>query len=100
MSEEYYLRAVVVAFHPDRGFGFLRLLRDPTDRSSATKDMPSYFFHFKMCGLPKEALHPGLIVDFELASRNGSGNELNPPRENLQAINFTPIEEIFIPSED
>jgi hypothetical protein len=93
-NEEFYPRGVIVAFHPDRGFGFLRLLRDPTDRGSATKDMPSYFFHFKSCGLPKEALHPGLIVDFELASRNGSGNELNPPRDNTQAINFIPIEEV------
>ena len=100
MSEEldFYPRGVVVAFHSDRGFGFLRVLRDPTDRNSATKEMPSYFFHFKNSGLEKEAIHVGAVFDFELASRNGSRQgqqvSLNPPRDKVQAINLVPIQEV------
>jgi hypothetical protein len=90
MSEEFYLRAVIVAWYPERGFGLLRILKDPTDRNSATREMPSYMWHLKNSGLKKDHIYLGLVVDFELEEVRGR----------IQAVRLVPIEEILISSEE
>jgi cold shock CspA family protein len=87
MSEEFefYPRGVIVAWHSNRGFGFIRVLRDPTDPTTASKEMPTYFFHFSDSELVKETIHTGMIVDFDIAPR-GIG---------YKATNLIPVQEII-----